>query len=110
MEGTRGEWMGILACSSLISSGIFFWLEEFTIAGIMGVLFLLLIISLFLYGQSLHPFRTSKGDPDEDCPICLQRLEKSVVSLPCEHLYHLTCISTWFQRKRTCPICARVFE
>ncbi|XBI95714.1 hypothetical protein VPH35_032120 [Triticum aestivum] len=43
----------------------------------------------------------------DDCAICLDGLEgEPAVELPaCRHSFHRRCISTWFSKKTTCPMC-----
>ncbi|XBI21640.1 hypothetical protein VPH35_062741 [Triticum aestivum] len=44
----------------------------------------------------------------DDCPICLDGLElegQPAVELPCKHPFHSQCISTWFSKETTCPMC-----
>ena len=38
------------------------------------------------------------------CSICLDQPGRRLV-LPCLHAYHPECIGTWFERRRTCPLC-----
>lgn len=33
-----------------------------------------------------------------------------VITLPCMHRYHESCIRTWFERASDCPLCKRVVE
>ncbi|CEM24441.1 unnamed protein product [Vitrella brassicaformis CCMP3155] len=43
------------------------------------------------------------------CPICLQEIpdgEEAYV-LDCFHVYHLSCLMNWAERKRSCPVCKR---
>lgn len=47
---------------------------------------------------------TSNGD---ECSICLMQFAPAdnVVKLSCNHLFHRTCVTTWFMQKYTCPVC-----
>ena len=40
------------------------------------------------------------------CQFCYEVKEKYII-LPCLHRFHTECVSTWFERKNTCPICKR---
>jgi len=44
----------------------------------------------------------------DDCPICLcecsSKDEKSC-QLECGHMFHTSCIFTWFEKHDTCPMC-----
>lgn len=46
---------------------------------------------------------------DTTCRICLSDFEstENICILPCTHLYHSECISTWMSREITCPTCRR---
>ena len=44
------------------------------------------------------------------CAICLASmgdtlLGEMVTELPCEHLFHKTCLARWFKDNNTCPLC-----
>ncbi|KAK3292241.1 uncharacterized protein B0H64DRAFT_406067 [Chaetomium fimeti] len=42
-----------------------------------------------------------------ECVICLERFEDKslVLALPCHHLFHPGCITSWLLDHNTCPIC-----
>ncbi|XP_019091476.1 PREDICTED: E3 ubiquitin-protein ligase RNF167-like [Camelina sativa] len=49
----------------------------------------------------------------EPCSICLEHLLGSKTGgvptrLPCSHVFHDRCLTKWFSRKNTCPMCRRV--
>jgi hypothetical protein len=46
------------------------------------------------------------------CSICVEdfRLGEEAVQLPCKHIYHEACITSWFERNSNCPICRREFN
>ncbi|CAI5746008.1 unnamed protein product [Peronospora destructor] len=53
----------------------------------------------------------------DTCPICLQRLEDSVMLTVCYHVYCFECLSTWVYtlalhgvELATCPLCKASFE
>ncbi|KAJ9655644.1 hypothetical protein H2198_005542 [Neophaeococcomyces mojaviensis] len=42
------------------------------------------------------------------CVICLDRVPDNAIALPCKHdQFHFSCLATWLQQKRTCPLCKR---
>jgi Ring finger domain len=44
----------------------------------------------------------------DDCIICMDvQQDPSMLVLPCEHLFHATCIRRWWRHHpaRTCPTC-----
>mmetsp|Transcript_114085 Transcript_114085/g.317593 ORF Transcript_114085/g.317593 Transcript_114085/m.317593 type:complete len:430 (+) Transcript_114085:1-1290(+) len=56
----------------------------------------------------------SQGDlMGKSCPVCLAHFDcyDAVVKLPCQHLFHRSCIAKWLvERKSVCPLCcAEVF-
>ena len=48
--------------------------------------------------------------PRRVCPICLDDLGESVITLECEHSYHGICAARWFRLNPTCPVCRSVPE
>ena len=42
-----------------------------------------------------------------ECPICLETYQtnENVVNLPCNHIFHVSCIKDWFAEHTTCPVC-----
>ena len=42
---------------------------------------------------------------EQECAICMESLEKEIVQLPCEHIYHKECIDQWFSNSKRCPLC-----
>ncbi len=49
---------------------------------------------------------TKKGE-EEKCSICLCEYEdnEELRLLPCEHLFHPTCVDTWLVQNSQCPVC-----
>lgn len=67
---------------------------------------------------SIKPKRGVKLE--ETCAVCLNDLEEEteaeeeaetaeegVIVMPCDHLFHASCISRWFEKKFSCPLCRR---
>lgn len=47
-------------------------------------------------------------NPDFDlCAICVEsyRISETIRVLPCQHVFHKTCIDPWLIERRNCPIC-----
>ena len=57
----------------------------------------------------LNDTRDSCNDDDscECCSVCLEKYSDNrfVCQLACGHTFHIGCISQWFQRSFTCPLC-----
>ena len=49
---------------------------------------------------------------EESCPICLDTMEIGNLEkrLPCGHIFHKSCILSWFSISFTCPMCRLSFE
>ncbi|PRQ26595.1 putative transcription factor C2H2 family [Rosa chinensis] len=56
----------------------------------------------------LSPIYQSKNSIIDKCVVCQYEYEdgEALAALPCEHHYHLECISNWLQIKKCCPICS----
>ena len=48
--------------------------------------------------------------PKRLCPICLEDLGDSTLTLGCGHAFHSICAATWFRRSPTCPTCRSLPE
>ncbi|KAK6142192.1 hypothetical protein DH2020_003004 [Rehmannia glutinosa] len=49
-----------------------------------------------------------QGNNSSECAVCLGEFEEGewVKHLPvCSHLFHVSCIDTWFQTHSSCPLC-----
>lgn len=65
--------------------------------------------------KAIHkiPLRTLKSgdketEPDCDtCAVCIEsfRPQEVVRTLPCNHIFHKTCVDPWLLEQRSCPIC-----
>lgn len=52
--------------------------------------------------------KENKGDQSIECAICLGEYEDDewVKTIPnCFHVFHVSCIDTWFQTHSSCPLC-----
>lgn len=58
----------------------------------------------------LIDFRKLTTDQKNDCcPICLVNFEEKNTEMckivECNHLFHLECLSKWFEQNKSCPLC-----
>lgn len=51
----------------------------------------------------------SSFDEEEKCSICLDGLNKKLVTLPCNHTFHKNCIKEWlvYSEDVACPLCRK---
>ena len=50
-----------------------------------------------------------KGVVENSCPICFDDNTESLVSTPCNHIYHSACIEKWLKSHSNCPLCRKQF-
>lgn len=59
--------------------------------------------------NTLYPSATHEelANSDNVCIICREEMSGNGTSkkLPCNHIFHVTCLRSWFQRQQTCPTC-----
>ena len=53
--------------------------------------------------------QNEKGD--EFCSICLEEFKQNdkIITLECDHYYHKVCITDWFKKETSCPLCRETF-
>lgn len=57
------------------------------------------------------PLVAPLGAGSTPCAICFVELStECAVRLPCEHMFHRTCVTSWLRRSNTCPLCRRKLE
>ncbi|CAD7092939.1 unnamed protein product [Hermetia illucens] len=57
--------------------------------------------------NTLYPDATPEelAMSDNICIICREDMVSNSKKLPCGHIFHTTCLRSWFQRQQTCPTC-----
>lgn len=59
--------------------------------------------------NTLYPDATAEelAISDNVCIICREEMvgNGSSKKLPCNHIFHVSCLRSWFQRQQTCPTC-----
>ena len=67
-----------------------------------------IVLSLF---ANLFLFSYPDATPDDldsannVCIICREEMVTRCKKLPCNHIFHMACLRSWFQRQQTCPTC-----
>ena len=59
--------------------------------------------------QIIRKIKESEVQNSGECAICLCEFEKEcdISELPCGHIFHPECISSWINKHPTCPICRK---
>ncbi|XP_011910403.1 E3 ubiquitin-protein ligase RNFT1 isoform X3 [Papio anubis] len=73
----------------------------------LGILLALLYLVLKSYGVAASKRQCS--DVDDICSICQAEFQKPVL-LICQHIFCEECITLWFNREKTCPLCRTVIS
>ena len=57
--------------------------------------------------NTLYPDATVEeiASGDNVCIICREEMHTQCKKLPCNHIFHTSCLRSWFQRQQTCPTC-----
>ncbi|XP_029627868.1 E3 ubiquitin-protein ligase synoviolin [Salmo trutta] len=57
--------------------------------------------------NTLYPDATPEDllASDNVCIICREEMVTGAKKLPCNHIFHASCLRSWFQRQQTCPTC-----
>ncbi|KAL7297446.1 hypothetical protein TKK_0009818 [Trichogramma kaykai] len=57
--------------------------------------------------NTLYPNATPEelAAADNVCIICREEMVSASKKLPCNHIFHTSCLRSWFQRQQTCPTC-----
>ncbi|XP_038620787.1 E3 ubiquitin-protein ligase synoviolin [Tachyglossus aculeatus] len=57
--------------------------------------------------NTLYPDATAEElqATDNVCIICREEMVSGAKRLPCNHIFHTSCLRSWFQRQQTCPTC-----
>jgi E3 ubiquitin-protein ligase synoviolin len=57
--------------------------------------------------NTLYPDATPEelSAGDNVCIICREEMHAVCKKLPCNHIFHTSCLRSWFQRQQTCPTC-----
>ena len=77
-------------------------------AGITSAWYLFVVVDSFeLLFFLRYPNATAEelASGDNVCIICREEMTTSCKKLPCNHIFHTSCLRSWFQRQQTCPTC-----
>lgn len=59
-------------------------------------------------GRSCCHVHGKRQAAEEECSVCMMPMRTELVTLECEHTYHVTCLKQWLEMPRgnqTCPYC-----
>ena len=60
----------------------------------------------FVSSVSSYPDATPEELSASDvCIICREEMTSGCKKLPCNHIFHKSCLRSWFQRQQSCPTC-----
>ncbi|XP_065169874.1 RING finger and transmembrane domain-containing protein 2 [Atheta coriaria] len=96
-QGT-GKMVGVLLCAAyFVSKGAYLWSK-------MQMLHRATLKLLQNVAIGSSPSKEQVQTAGEHCPICHDDYEKPVL-LQCRHIFCENCVTTWFDREQTCPLC-----
>ena len=96
MEDNQGLIMGLLLC------GIYVSIKLFQVFSKVSELW---AVVRFFFRDQYYGTAVSKTElTDTQCPICQEEVEDPIM-LHCKHVFCDVCITSWFDRHPTCPMC-----
>ena len=56
--------------------------------------------------------REGTESESSECVICITVFEEGeeIRVLPCKHVFHITCVDTWFESHSSCPTCRHIVD
>lgn len=57
--------------------------------------------------EKLQRFKPTEENLKEECPICKDNYKQTdqLMKMPCNHIFHETCLSSWLKLRNSCPNC-----
>ncbi|KAJ3260132.1 hypothetical protein HK103_001208 [Boothiomyces macroporosus] len=57
--------------------------------------------------NALPKLKFSETEEHKECPVCQDdyQIDEELISLPCKHIFHPSCIVNWLKLNGTCPVC-----
>ena len=64
--------------------------------------------------STYHSYQQINNPLNNDCSVCLESIIDSnneiestqdILELPCHHLFHRQCVTSWLNIKGNCPVC-----
>lgn len=55
--------------------------------------------------EIINKIKTSNETLEYNCSICLNKENKEIMILPCNHNFHSDCLRQWLKNNKKCPIC-----
>lgn len=88
----------MICCNFIMAWGCIFLLEKYPV--------------IHFIQKNIYPSYIIKNSSHKDCAICLDTYiaKARIAELPCEHLFHDSCLRLWFATRLTCPLCLQEYE
>lgn len=69
-------------------------------------------MSCDMKGMPLVNVARAQVDSKLPCTVCYEefKINERALQLPCSHLFHESCITTWLTLRNTCPNCRMTFD
>ncbi|ELV11288.1 RING finger and transmembrane domain-containing protein 1 [Tupaia chinensis] len=68
-----------------------------------------IVNQVFLRSYGVAASKRQCSDVDDICSICQAEFQKPIL-LICQHIFCEECITLWFNREKTCPLCRTVIS
>jgi len=65
------------------------------------------IIPNGLSSDIINNIKRSNEELEDNCSICLNKENKEIMILKCNHNFHSECLQRWFVNNKKCPICRK---
>ena len=57
--------------------------------------------------EIINKIKTSNEILEDNCSICLNKENKEIMILNCNHNFHSECLIRWLMKNKKCPICRK---
>jgi hypothetical protein len=60
---------------------------------------------LKIYNLKWNDITQNYQNDINECSICLETLNKNIISTNCKHKFHIKCLKKWTNISNSCPCC-----